>query len=64
MVCCIKEVSEVRPLKERVTITLDSDIVARLRELADEDARPFSQYINVILRKYLHALDKKKPSGE
>lgn len=53
-----------RPLKERVTITLDSDIVARLRELADEDARPFSQYINVILRKYLYALDKKKPSGE
>ena len=64
MVCWIKEVSEVRPLKDRVTITLDSDIVARLRELADEDARPFSQYINVILRKYLHALDKKKPSGE
>ena len=53
-----------RPLKERVTITLDCDIVARLRELADEDARPFSQYINVILRKYLHAFDKKTPSGE
>ncbi len=43
-----------KPLKEKVSITLDSDIVAKIRELAEKDDRSFSQYINKVLKDYLN----------
>ncbi len=42
-----------KPLKEKVSITLDSDIVDKIKILADDDDRSFSQYINMVLKKYL-----------
>lgn len=42
-----------KPLKNKVSITLDSDIIEKLKELAEKDDRSFSQYINLILRNYL-----------
>jgi hypothetical protein len=32
----------------------------KLREIADEDCRPLSQYINLVLRKHVEELEKKK----
>ena len=37
-----------RPLKEKISISIDSDLLEKLREKADEDCRPLSQYINLI----------------
>ena len=48
-----------KPLKERISITIDSDILAKLREKADYDCRPLSQYINLVLKKHLEEEDKK-----
>ena len=42
-----------KPLKNKVSITLDADIIEKLKELAEKDDRSFSQYINLILRNYL-----------
>lgn len=42
-----------RPLKEKVSITLDSDVVQRIKELAEADDRSFSQYINMILKEHV-----------
>lgn len=42
-----------KPLKEKVCITLDDDIVREIKRLAEEDDRSFSQYINLILRKHI-----------
>ncbi|MBQ7545392.1 MAG: ribbon-helix-helix protein, CopG family [Clostridia bacterium] len=47
-----------KPLKERVSVTLDSDIVAQIKGLAEEDDRSFSQFINKILRDYLRHTQK------
>ena len=47
-----------RPLKQKVSVTLDEDIVKRVKELADEAQRSFSQYINLILTEHLKNLDK------
>ncbi|MBR2893364.1 MAG: toxin-antitoxin system protein [Clostridia bacterium] len=47
-----------KPLKEKVSITLDNDIVTEIRRLADEDDRSFSQYINKVLKE--HVTNKKK----
>ena len=42
-----------KPLKEKVSITLDSDLLERLRAKAEYDDRSLSQYINLILKKHL-----------
>ncbi len=42
-----------RPLKEKVSINLDMDVVEELRRLAEEDRRSFSQYINRVLRQHV-----------
>lgn len=43
-----------KPLKNSVSITLDSDIIETLKNLAEEDDRSLSQYINLILREYIN----------
>lgn len=47
-----------KPLKNKVSITLDADIIDRVKELAEEDDRSFSQYINLVLREYIKNLDR------
>ena len=42
-----------KPLKEKVSITLDSDIVEKIKQLAEDDERSFSQFINIVLKEYL-----------
>lgn len=59
MLAKIERVIRVKPLKEKVSITLDSDIVERIKQLAEEDERSFSQYINKVLKDYLKNNDKK-----
>ena len=41
-----------RPLKVKVSITLDSDLVEKVREAAENDNRSFSQYINLVLKEH------------
>ncbi|MBQ6932653.1 MAG: toxin-antitoxin system protein [Clostridia bacterium] len=45
-----------KPLKEKVSITLDSDIVEKIKVLAENDDRSFSQYINKVLKDYINEL--------
>lgn len=47
-----------KPLKSKVSITLDEDIIQRIKELAENDDRSFSQYINIVLKEYLNRNDK------
>ena len=47
-----------KPLKNKVSITLDADIIDKIKELAEEDDRSFSQYINLVLRELIKSLDK------
>ena len=46
-----------KPLKNKVSITLDEDVIERIRQLAESDNRPFSQYINMVLKNYLNKTD-------
>jgi len=47
------EVITIKPLKKKVSITLDTDIITRLKSAAEQDDRSFSQYINLVLREHL-----------
>ena len=49
-----------KPLKEHISITIDSDILEKLKEKAEYDDRSLSSYINLVLKKHLEELDKKK----
>lgn len=42
-----------KPLKTKVSITLDSSIIDAIKILADQDDRSFSQYINLVLKEHL-----------
>ncbi len=42
-----------KPLKEKISITIDNDILEKLKQKAEEDDRSLSQFINLILKDYL-----------
>lgn len=48
-----------KPLKVKVSVTLDQDIVEKIKELAEKDDRAFSQYVNILLRNHLEATGNK-----
>lgn len=49
-----------KPLKDKVSITLDKDVIEKIRTLAEEDDRSFSQYVNMVLRNWIQRLDDKQ----
>lgn len=44
-----------KPLKEKISITLDNDLLEKIREKAELDDRSLSQYINIVLKKHLES---------
>ncbi len=46
-----------KPLKSKVSITLDEDIIEMIKELAEKDDRSFSQYINMVLKEHINKLN-------
>ena len=42
-----------KPLKEKISITIDEDLLKELRLRAEEDDRSLSQYINLVLKKHI-----------
>lgn len=49
-----------KPLKDRISITIDGDVLRKTKEKAEYDGRSLSQYINLVLKKHLEEEDKKK----
>ena len=49
-----------RPLKEKISITIDNDILAKLKEKAEYDDRSLSQYINLVLKQHIKDIEKEK----
>ena len=42
-----------KPLKEKISITIDSDILEKTKVLAENNDRSLSQYINIVLKEHL-----------
>ncbi len=42
-----------RPLKEKISITIDGDLLEKLKVSAEEDDRSLSQYINMVLKDHI-----------
>ncbi len=53
-----------KPLKEKISITIDNDILEKLKCAAEEDDRSLSQYINLILRHHIKEKETTKNNAE
>ncbi len=42
-----------KPLKEKISVTIDADLLQELKKQAEKDDRSLSQYINLVLRKHI-----------
>lgn len=42
-----------KPLKTKVSLTLDNDLLDVLKKMAENDDRSLSQYINMALKKWV-----------
>lgn len=42
-----------KPYKIKVSISLDETVVSEIREMAENDDRSFSQYINLVLKEHI-----------
>lgn len=49
-----------KPLKASISITIDSDILEKIRNAAENDDRSLSQYINLVLREHLKQIELQK----
>ena len=47
-----------KPLKEKISITIDSDVLEKVRNKAENDDRSLSQYINLILKEHIKDLER------
>lgn len=47
-----------KPLKSKVSITLDQDIIEKVKLLSEYDDRSFSQYINLVLKAHIAKIEK------
>ena len=57
----MKNMNTQKPLKSKVSITLDEEVIKRIKELAEADDRNFSQYINLVLKKHI---ENRSSSGQ
>lgn len=46
-----------KPLKEKISITIDGDLLEKLKIKAEEDDRSLSQYINLALKDHIKRLE-------
>ncbi|MEH2941604.1 DUF6364 family protein [Lachnospiraceae bacterium KK002] len=49
-----------KPLKIKVSITLDEEIINEIKKLAEQDDRSLSQYINLVLKEFLRDKNNKQ----
>ena len=47
-----------KTLKNKVSITLDEDVIIKIKELSENDDRSFSQYINMVLKEHILKMEK------
>lgn len=48
-----------KPLKDKISITIDNDILIKIKNEAEKDDRSLSQYINIVLKQHIKNLDEK-----
>lgn len=53
-----------KPLKTKISITLDTELIEAVKQLAEQDDRSFSQYVNLIIKEYIKKRDMKDDTSQ
>lgn len=53
-----------RPLKEKISITIDNDLLEKIRYEAERDDRSVSQYINMVLKRHINKIEQKENNSK
>ena len=53
-----------RPLKERISITIDGDVLEKVRYESEKDDRSLSQYINMVLKRHINRIAQREKEKE
>ncbi len=53
----MKPLEEDKPLKEKISISIDPDLLQELRKEALREERSLSQFINIVLKKYIKSIN-------
>lgn len=53
-----------KPLKQKVSLTLDENVIEKIKILAEDCDRSFSQYVNLVLRNYIKQIESKDQNKE
>lgn len=53
----MKPLEEDKPLKEKISISIDPDLLQELRKEALREERFLSQFINIVLKKYIKSIN-------
>jgi hypothetical protein len=48
-----------KPLKGKISLTIDDPVLEAIKQLAEENDRSVSSYINLVLREHLKQLERK-----
>lgn len=48
-----------KPLKKSISLTLDEDIIEKIKALAEDSDRSVSQYVNLVLKEHLKKNENK-----
>ena len=46
-------------MKKNVSVTLEVEVIEGIRKLAEENDRSFSQYVNIVLKRYLKSREER-----
>ena len=57
-------INSTKPLKQHISISLDQEVIEKIKILAEESDRSFSQYVNILLKKHIEAKENKQKSNE
>lgn len=49
-----------KPLKNKISITIDDPVLEQIKLLAEQEDRSLSSYINLVLKAHLEALTREK----
>ncbi len=47
-----------KPLKEKISITIDNDLLVKLKCESEKDDRSLSQYINLVLKQHIAKIER------
>lgn len=51
-----------KPLKEKISITIDGDVLEKIKTASENDDRSLSQYINIVLKEHVKKLEEQEKS--